>query len=222
LKLTVIGIGPGHPAYITESARLKLKTMHVVIGVERQLETVRPYLDAMAQEIPYSGRLTALKDVIDAALTATDNPAADKPSADATVSIGILASGDPSFYGITEWLRQTYAGKSFAIAVEPGISSTQLLFAKAGIPMHDYFMTSLHGRTDALQALMQHPRLCLLTDRTHTPYAIAAYCLAQGSDPRIIVGERLSYPDEQITDARASVIEDRDYQMSVVIIIHER
>ncbi|MDN5299969.1 MAG: cobalt-precorrin-7 (C5)-methyltransferase [Clostridiales bacterium] len=219
MKLTVIGIGPGHPAYITEAARTKLNTAAIVIGVERQLETVRPYLRKHAKEVPYNGRLASLKDAIDSYLTATDaGLLTEGTSTDADV-ISILASGDPSFYGITEWLRQTY---SIAISVEPGISSTQLLFAKAGIPMHDYFMTSLHGRTDALKELLNHSKLCLLTDRTYTPFAIAQYCLNHGENPRIIVGERLSYTDEKITDAPASAIEDRDYQMSVVIVIHER
>jgi len=205
--LYIIGMGPGDPCYLTELAKHHLKTLDVIIGVNRQLETVKPYQHEHMIAYAYSGKLDHLKEHIENA-KAQHN------------AIGILASGDPSFYGISQWIMKMFPEDVCHII--PGISSTQILFAKAKIPMHDFYMTSLHGRKEALDALLKHPRLCLLTDRQHTPYVIAKHYLSHKENPRIIIGENLSYPDECITDCLASAVDNRDYKMSVVIIINER
>ena len=202
----VIGIGPGSKDYLTDEARRQIQVHPVIIGVERQLETVKTDLSPDAVAIPYNGRLDALKNCIENHI--------NQPS------LGILASGDPSFYGITEWLKRTFDPEK--IVIHPGISSTQLLFAKTKTPMHDFYMTSLHGRTDALESLDQYQKLCLLTDKICSPYFIAKHFLERGQNPKMIIGESLSYDDECITEILASEIEDRDYKMSVVIVIHER
>ena len=205
--LYIIGMGPGDPSYLTECAKEHLKTLDVIIGVNRQLETVKPYCHEYMKAFAYSGRLNHLKEHIDTVKGQHE-------------AIGILASGDPSFYGISQWVMKTFPNDVCHII--PGISSTQILFAKAQIPMHDFFMTSLHGRKEGLNTLLSYPKLCLLTDRDHTPYVIAKHYLDHGKDPRIIIGESLSYPDECITDCPASAVDNRDYKMSVVIIINER
>lgn len=203
----IIGMGPGDASYLTEQAKIVVSSLSALIGVKRQLETVTPYINESTKSLAYSGRLDDLKEKI---LTAYKD----------TETIGVLASGDPSFYGISAWLKRTFTDAEFKLI--PGISSTQILFAKTMIPMHDFYMTSLHGREDAKDMLLNYPKICLLTDKTYTPYAIAQHYLENGLNPRIVVGENLSYPDECITDCLCDALSQREYKMSVVIIINER
>lgn len=203
----VIGMGPGAPAYITDDAKQTIQGLKTVIGVKRQIDTVRSFMAQDTKAHAYSGRLNDLKDLIDQRDFLNED-------------LGILASGDPSFYGITEWVKRTYGTHN--IIVHPGISSSQILFSKAKVAMHDFFMTSLHGRSEALEILSTYDKLCLLTDKHYSPSFIANYYVERGENPRMIIGENLSYEDEIITDALASDIEAREYKMSVVIVINER
>ncbi|GAU76896.1 precorrin-6y C5,15-methyltransferase (decarboxylating) subunit CbiE [Fusibacter sp. 3D3] len=203
--IKIIGIGPGDSKYLTQQCLVALSKSPCVIGTQRQLETIAPF--SYGTLLVYNGKLSHLEELMHNALKAHDH-------------VALVASGDPSFYGISQWGFRTF--KDVAIEIVNGIGSYQILFSKTGYPMHDIFLTSLHGRTLDAHELIAYKRLCLLTDNTHTPYEIAKCILEQGKNPMMIIGESLSYENEIITTLRASDVENRDYEMNVVIIDYER
>ena len=58
----------------------------------------------------------------------------------------------------------------------------------------------------------------MVTDKVIGPYEIGQEIKKRGLHRIIYVGEKLSYPDEQITKYDEQTIENRDYEMNVVII----
>ncbi|MCM3713776.1 precorrin-6y C5,15-methyltransferase (decarboxylating) subunit CbiE [Alkalihalobacillus oceani] len=108
----------------------------------------------------------------------------------------ILASGDPLFYGIGGYL----AKKVPKIELYPALSSIQAGFAKMQESWHDATFLSVHGR--AMKGLAQkidgQKKVCLLTDETNSPAAIAAYLLDYGmSEYKAFVAEALGGANEK-------------------------
>lgn len=124
----------------------------------------------------------------------------------ATGSIGVLASGDPLFFGIGRTLLQRF-GKE-RVVIHPALSAMQLAFARLQEPWEDAHLLSLHGREhrELLATLIRHPKLFLFTDPHHRPQAIAQQ-LDQGladlgladHNCRIMVAEDLGLESERLT-----------------------
>lgn len=203
--INILGIGPGGSLDLTLRNVEVLSKSPFVVGTTRQLEGVRAYIKQ--ESAHYNGRLEHLKSIIDESLKKHK-------------SITLLASGDPNFYGISQWVYRTYTDHKIEIIT--GIGSHQILFAKTGIPMHDVFLTSLHGRPLVQEELTKYKRLCLLTDQEKNPYFIAQTLLKLGVNPLMVIGESLSYPNETITIQHARDVLDKKYEMNVVIIDYER
>ncbi len=207
MKLTIAGIGPGDPQYLTTRCREHLKTAGCVIGATRQIKSMQ-HLFAPASDISsYTGSIKELLTLIENARLHHEH-------------LTVLASGDPNFYGITSYLKKHVQNAD--IEVLSGISSLQYFFNKIGIPMHDCYLTSAHGRHFDKEHLTAHSRIGILTDKVWTPQAIAKAVIESGRDPLMAIGENLSYDDECITVVRASKIPDKPYTMNVVVIDYER
>lgn len=203
-QITVVGIGPGDALYLTGQAERILASSPCVIGTRRQVDGCLQAMDGREVAAQtYSGKLSELKAVIDEGLRVHGQ-------------VVVLASGDPAYYGIGEWVDTgfpQYTRRRIA-----GISSGQLLFNLLGLPMHDVLMTSAHGRPPDFDVWVRLPRVCVLTDAVWTPHALAQGYIERGLDPTFHIGERLSYPDTRITTVRASEVAVRTYHLCVVII----
>lgn len=198
----VIGIGPSGDDWLTQEARKVKDAADVLLGSERQLEAM----------MPYSGRgivYTGLRDLLDQLNSHKD------------LNCAVLASGDPSFYGIAKYLMGQLG--SDAIKIIPGISSVQYLFAAAKICMNDVYMTSAHGRVLNFDLLTQLSKAAILTDEKNTPATIAKSYLELGLCPQMVIGEHLGYPNEKITQDSAQNIAQmtRSFGMNVIIVYTE-
>lgn len=207
MKLYIVGIGPGDPKHLTVQASEHLKKSPCIIGAVRQVESIRPLIASTSEILTYSGSLQALKEHIESKQTAYPY-------------LSILASGDPNFYGIAPFIKKTFS--DCEIEILWGMSSVQYLFMKLNLPMHDVFLTSAHGRHFNEDMLRQHKRIGILTDRIWTPYALAQTLLKMNLNPLMGIGENLSYKSEKIVLCKASEVENRDYDLNVVVIDYER
>ena len=195
--ITVLGIGPGDQEYMLQGTHKYLAQADVVIGSSRQLAI----FSDMAEKHMKLPRLAELKDYLEA------NP---------QKNIVLLASGDPLLYGIGTWVKNQLGSQN--IKIVPGISSVQYMFHQLQISMNDCYLTSSHGRTPDFDLLLKHPKVGMVTDKVIGPYEIGQEIKKRGLHRIIYVGEKLSYPDEQITKYDEQTIENRDYEMNVVII----
>ncbi|MEB3338201.1 MAG: precorrin-6y C5,15-methyltransferase (decarboxylating) subunit CbiE, partial [Leptolyngbyaceae bacterium] len=95
------------------------------------------------------------------------------------LSIVVLASGDPLFFGLGRLLLAELPTEQ--LTFYPSLSSVQLAFSRIKVPWQDARVISAHGRsldelTQALQQGME--KIAILTDSTHSPRAIAQLLLS--------------------------------------------
>lgn len=114
--------------------------------------------------------------------------------------IVVFASGDPLFFGFANTVRARLP--EAVVCVFPSFNSLQMLAHRMVMPYHDMRMVSLTGRPwqEFDRALIEGcPKIGILTDRCHTPAAIAARMLDYGYvNYRMTVGEMLGNADERV------------------------
>ena len=195
--LKVVGVGPGCDGLMTFEGKKAIQDAQVLIGAQRHLDK---WSKSGAKTIVVDKSLSRIADYI-------------KEHADE--KIVVLASGDPSLYGIASYLR-----KHFELEVISGISSVQYLFSKIDINMNDVYITSSHGKQVDFRRLDSFKKAAMVTDRNINPQKIAAELTRINSKKRMIVGENLSYENEKIHtfENLGEAAEHEDFGMNVVII----
>ncbi len=202
--LSIIGIGVGNPLGMTLEAIECVKNCDVLIGSHRQLENIQSLCQPHQKTFSYV-KLDALKAILCDLLSNSD-----------TFKIGLLASGDPLFYGITPWIKREFQEEEMEII--GGLSSLQVLFNRCEIPMHNVYLTSAHGRDFNVSPLLELPLIGILTDAKWTPFALAQIYVKKDLNPQFIIGENLGQIDEKITTTDAKSVQNINYKMNVVII----
>ncbi len=111
----------------------------------------------------------------------------------------ILASGDPLFYGLGNWLLRHLDASRLRFL--PAVSSVQQAFARIGKPWQRARIVSVHGRPlSCLRAALKPGELyALLTDKESQPQAVARELAAANLlDSTIWVAESLGWPEERV------------------------
>lgn len=114
--------------------------------------------------------------------------------------IVVFASGDPLFFGFANTLKKHMPEAE--IQVFPYFNSLQILAHRMLMPYQDMHIVSLTGRPwlEFDRSLIEgHEKIGVLTDRQHTPAAIAGRMLTYGySNYSMTVGELLGNSGERI------------------------
>lgn len=137
----------------------------------------------------------------------------------------VFASGDPLFFGFAVTLQREFPDAE--IRVFPSFNSLQLLAHRLLLPYHDMRIVSLTGRPwqEFDRALIERsPKIGVLTDREHTPAAIAQRMLEYGYNAYIMhVGERLGNPQEEhVTTLTLEQAAVRECAMPNCLILSQR
>ncbi len=203
--IRVVGIGPGSPEYITPAALEMVRDSDILIGGERALKA---FEGLAKQTFTIKNNLKEMVDFINRHR--------------ANYKVAVLASGDPSFYGILEFLKKNYSKTD--LAVTPGISSAQLACSKLCISWHNAAFFSVHGRT--IQGLSRiagkFGKVIVLTDPKNTPGLIARELVKEGLGARkIYICENLSYEEERITEWEIGDVPDGVGSEGCVMVISD-
>ena len=194
-QLQIIGLGVSARAELSDAACQALTTSDLVVGSERQLETVAHLLSDNQQQLELP-RLPELKQrIVDGNYG----------------SVAILASGDPLYYGIGRWFSRTFAREQLRFF--PAISSVQAACHALGLALQDVEVLSLHGRpVEKLRTrLRRNQPLLLLTDKKSCPSVLARICRDCGFDrSRLTVLEALGYPQQRIRSFSVEQLIDGD------------
>lgn len=202
----IVGIGTGFGEYSDISLRAVqiIKDSEIIIGSERQLELAKKY-NQIANIVKYE-KITDIIKIL-------------KENKDSTISV--LASGNPSLYGIADFIIKNMIPFD-DILIIPGISSVEYLFSKLKITMNDLYITSFHGRKLDEEIILKSKKTAFFTDDKTKLYDIAQIYLKNKFNPIFIIGENLSYPNEKITRLRANEIKvDDEFGMYILIVINE-
>ena len=135
----------------------------------------------------------------------------------------IFASGDPLFFGFANTIKRKMPEAE--IVLYPAFNSLQMLAHRLVMPYHDMRIVSLTGRPwhEFDKALIERvEKIGILTDREHTPAAIAQRMLDYGyTYYKISVGEHLGNPLlEKVTTLTLEEAAQRDFSMPNCLILN--
>ncbi|MBC6004974.1 MAG: cobalt-precorrin-7 (C(5))-methyltransferase [Paeniclostridium sordellii] len=201
--INIIGLGPGNIGYCTKLGEKLIYNSDIIIGGRRNLETITNF---KGKKIELN---TNLKEIVEYIKNNKEQ------------NISVIASGDPSIYGIGKYLSNNFDKSDLNIV--SGISSMQYIFSKICVDMNDLYITSSHGKSPDFDYILNHKKVCMVTDSKIGPKEIAKEILKRNLDRVMIVGENLSYDNEKITIAKPSeIIEIEKFDMNVVVILDEK
>ncbi|MCA1222025.1 precorrin-6y C5,15-methyltransferase (decarboxylating) subunit CbiE [Streptomyces sp. 8L] len=166
-QITVVGVGADGWDGLAEPSRRALLAAEIVIGAPRQLGLLPAGVRAERVAWP-----TPLRPAVPALLAAHQ---------DRTVCV--LASGDPSHYGIGRALAETVGADRLRVLPHP--SSLSYACARLGWPQEDTEVISAVGRPVERVAAALHDgrRLLVLSADAATPVAVAALLRERGYGP---------------------------------------
>lgn len=175
-RFVLIGLDDGAAPHFTVEVSAAIAAAKVFSGGRRHHELVRHLLPADAVWIDIAVPLDAVF-------------AQYEPYDEITV----FASGDPLFFGFGATIRRRLPDAELRIF--PAMNSLQTLAHRLSMPYDDMTTVSLTGRPwqELDRALIEgRAKIGVLTDREHTPAAIAERLLAYGyTGYRMAVGEHL-------------------------------
>jgi precorrin-6Y C5,15-methyltransferase (decarboxylating) len=187
-ELTVVGIGADGWAGLGPAGRAALTTAEVIFGADRQLALLPPDLpaDRVAWPTPLLAKMGALL------------------AEQAGRRRAVLASGDPTLYGIASTIARVAPELSQVIV--PHLSSVSLACARLGWAQQDVEVSSLVARPlPTLYRLIQPGRrILILAQDAHSPARIAGLLRERGFGPsRLIALSNLDAEAEQRVDCTA-------------------
>lgn len=180
-QVTLAGIGMGSGNSMTEEVRKIITQADLLIGAGRM---VRAALSISEKPYLTEYRADRIRRYLE------EHPQYFK--------VAVLLSGDSSFFSGAQGLRK--ALPDYDVRILPGISSVSYLAAKLGVSREDACVLSVHGRdANVISQVRRSRKTFLLTSGGDQVSGICRKLIDYGlGQVRISVGERLSYPDEEV------------------------
>ena len=172
----IVGIGPGHKDYMLNKAINILENSDIIIGFSRAIDSIN-FIDVKKEKID------SLKGILEKLKNSNEN-------------ISLVASGDPNFFGIAEYIKKNLDKE---ISVISGISSFQYLTSKLNKSWSNAYTGSMHAREGFFLEKIKENNLCIwLCDNKNTPVELCRILNEENIECKVFIGEKLSYEDERI------------------------
>ena len=216
-KISIIGMGPGSPDYVTPIARKKVQKAQLVIGAERALDLFKG--DINGEEL----KLTA-KNLNDALVRAVE-------AAEAGKSVALLSTGDPGFSGLLRAFLKASKGRNVEVDVTPGVSSIQVCAARLRMGWDEAKLFSFHDGTDdrkkkeLADAIIKEEDVMLLPDpKVFSPSDVAKFLISKAvaEDTSAFVCENLTLEDEKVVASTLRGIVGKSYGSLCVMVIRPK
>ncbi len=204
MRYYVIGITDSPTPYFLPEVQALIRQGKVFSGGKRHHDIVGPQLPADAPWIDITVPLSHVFEQYSAHFTTHNSQ-----------PIIVFASGDPLFFGFANTLQRRFPEAE--ITVYPTFNSLQMLAHRLVISYHDMRIVSLTGRPwpEFDSALIEGAsKIGVLTDREHTPAAIAQRMIDYGyNDYQMNVGEHLGNPElETVTTLTLEEAVNREFE----------
>ena len=211
MKFIVIGITDNPNPWFPPEVMETIKQGRVFSGGKRHHEIVLSFLPSDAEWIDITVPLDAVFEQYYSRFSVHDS-----------LPIIVFASGDPLFFGFANTIKRKMPEAD--IVVYPTFNSLQMLAHRLVMPYHDMRIVSLTGRPWPAfdKALIERVgKIGILTDKEHTPAAIAQRMLDYGYDSyQMIVGEHLGNPSlEKISTLSLEEAVRRDFSNPDCVIL---
>lgn len=193
----VIGMGPGNLKYLTLEALEKIKSTPKILAFGRISKTAKQITKNVVE-------VNRVEEIL--AHISKDE------------EIAILASGDPCFYGIVDFLKT----KKIQVGeVIPGLSSFQYMMAKLQKNWNEAVFVSFHGREGNIEKIIHNRLSIILTDSKNTPMTISTSLKERNMKGKIYVGFNLSYDNEEILQKRIGEHIENISSLAMVVVENE-
>ena len=212
MRFIVIGITDNPEPWFMPEVLEIIRNGKVFSGGRRHHEIVAPLLPKDAKWIDITA---PLDNVFTQYQSQTSNL---KPQ-----TIIVFASGDPLFFGFANTIRRKMPEAE--MVVYPTFNALQMLAHRLVMPYHDMRIVSLTGRPWQAfdKALIERAeKIGVLTDREHTPSAIAQRMLDYGyTNYNMSVGEHLGNPSlEKVSTLTLEEVARRDFDHPNCLILN--
>ena len=213
MQFIVIGITDNPQPWFPPEVLEIIRNGKVFSGGKRHHEIVAPLLPADAQWIDITVPLDDVFAQYSSLFTLHSS-----------LSLIVFASGDPLFFGFANTIKRKLPEAE--IVVYPTFNSLQMLAHRLVMPYHDMRIVSLTGRPwhEFDKALIERvEKIGILTDREHTPAAIAQRMLDYGyTYYNMSVGEHLGNPSlGKVTTLSLDEAAHRDFSMPNCVIVKQ-
>ncbi len=209
-KIYIIGIGPGSEDYLTKKALDTVKISDYTIGSTRAIELFENVKGKIAFNV--KDLVDKLEEGVELAIKGN--------------IVSILSTGDPGFSGVLNTVLRISKEKDFPkenIEVIPGISSLQLAAAKTYIQWDNANVMTFHGRenTEDILPVINNGKITIALPSRKVK-DMAQFLLDNGieDERKVVVCERLSYPDERIVESTLKDIAQSEFTYMCIIIIY--
>jgi len=221
----IIGMLDNGLPSLNEAATSTLFAADLLVGGARLLKLVSPSLKTTTATFDLTSKLKEVAPLVEQALA--DNK-----------KVAVLASGDPLFYGIGNYLIKKLGAEQ--IEIFPQVTSVQLAASRLGIPPQDLKICSIHtadmgdwepnnpgihGLADLLAQIQQHDNLAILTSPSNSPKRLAKMLIAEGLEDcfRWSVCESLAGESEKIhRDLSADQVQDKDFSEPNLLVLQRQ
>ena len=203
-SLYIVGIGMGSKQTMSYEAIHYLKTCDCIIGASRMLDSLKEYKKPTF--CSYQG------DEIHQFLTKHKE----------YQNVVIAMSGDVGFYSGAKKLLASL--QNYKISLIPGISSVVYFSAKLQRTWENVKLLSLHGRNQPLLPAVKtnENTFVLLSGDYGVKQVCQQLCEYGFNNVTVYIGERLSYPEEQIYHGKPSEFVERDFDALSVMLIENQ
>ena len=209
-KIYIIGIGPGSEDYLTKKALDTVKISDYTVGSTRAIELFENVKGKIAFNV--KDLVDKLEEGVELAINGN--------------IVSILSTGDPGFSGVLNTVLRISKEKDFPkenIEVIPGISSLQLAAAKTYIQWDNANVMTFHGRenTEDILPVINNGKITIALPSRKVK-DMAQFLLDNGieDERKVVVCERLSYPDERIVESTLKDIAQSEFTYMCIIIIY--
>lgn len=203
-KVYIIGLGIGCLSYMHKRTEEAINASECLIGAKRMLTD---FLD-LNKQIHENSNAENICEYIEQSNFKT---------------YAVLVSGDSGFYSLSKKITGLLI-KNSDIEVEniPAISSLQYFASKLNLAWDNIKYVSAHGRNlNIISNVIFNKETFILTGSDSGPDNICEILTNKGlGHLKVSVGENLSYDNERIAEAKASVIAKMKFEGLAVMIVH--
>lgn len=222
--VTIVGLGPGDPRYLTPAAAEALASATDLVGYG-------PYVDRIPERAGQRRHASKNRVELDRARFALDLAARG-------AHVAVVSGGDPGVFAMAAAVFEAVdngepAWRSIDIRVEPGITAMLAAAARVGAPLGgDFCAMSLSDNLKPWEVVEARLRAALTADfvvalynpiSSARPWQLGAafkiVAETRGPDTPIILARAVMRPDERIRIVPLSQVEASMADMSTVVII---
>ena len=213
-KISIVGVGPGSPEYVTPVAKKAVATAQVIIGAERALSLFADEIRGETIKLTAKNINYALKNAVE--------------SSQQGKLVVILSTGDPGFSGLLRTFSKLTIETNVEVDVIPGISSVQVCAARLLLPWDEMrlFTFHQHATEEEKRELFESVRsrrivMLLPESKSFSPAEVAKFLISKGvsANTPAFVCENLTLKDERIVSATLAGVSERSFSSLCVMVI---